>query len=275
MTMISRIEQAVSFIRERADLVPDVGLVLGSGLGVLADEVEGEQIAYADIPGFPDSTAPSHKGTLHVGTLAGRKVVAMQGRVHLYEGYQPSEVAFPMRVMAGLGAKQAILTNAAGGLDPSIEVGDLVAIEDHLSMANLAGADPLRGPNDDRIGPRFVSMNGAYDKGLIAAAESVADSEGITLKKGVYAFVTGPSFETPAEVRLLQTLNCHVDGMSTVPEVIAARHHGLQVLAISAVTNTAVSSVQDTHVTNVEEVWDATKAIQPRLKSLVRGLLSQ
>ena len=273
--MLSKIDKAVDFVRERVDVVPDVCLVLGSGLGVLADEIVGQQIPYADIPGFPQSTAPTHKGTLHIGTLAGRNVVAMQGRVHLYEGYQPSEVVFPMRVMASLGAKQAILTNAAGGLDPSFEVGDLVAIEDHLSLANLAGADPLRGPNDDRVGPRFVSMNGAYDKGLIAAAEKVADSADLTLRKGTYAFVAGPSFETPAEVRLLQSLNCHLVGMSTVPEVIAARHHGLQVLAISAVTNIAVNSVQDAHITNEEEVWDAVIEIQPRLRSLVCGVLSQ
>ncbi len=273
--MQENLAAAIEYVRERTALVPDVCLVLGSGLGELAEEIEGVQIPYADIPGFPASTAPSHKGVLHIGQLAGQTVVAMQGRVHLYEGYQPSEVVFPMRVMAGLGARTAILTNAAGGLDPSFNVGDLVVIEDHLSLANLAGADPLRGPNDDSLGPRFVSMNGAYDQALIKLAQEASDSIGETLKRGTYAFVTGPTFESPAEVRFLQSTGCHLVGMSTVPEVVAARHQQLKVLAISAVTNCSVNSIHDEHITNEEEVWEAVGAIRPRLKAVISSVLAR
>ena len=240
-------------------------LVLGSGLGELGDAIDGTRLDYASIPGFPRSTAPSHSGQLILGHWHGRSVVAMQGRVHMYEGYSPAEVTFPMRVMAALGAKMALLTNAAGGLDASQHVGDLVMVEDHLSLANLAGADPLRGPNDERLGPRFLSTNRIYDPALIELAAKTAESYGEPLRRGTYAFVTGPSFETAAEVRLLQTLGCQLVGMSTVPEVIAARHMGLKVLVISAVTNLAVNSIDDAHITNEDEVWDAMHRIRPRL----------
>lgn len=250
-----------------------MALVLGSGLGDLATEIDGVQIPYSEIPGFPESTAPSHAGILHVGNLFGRRVVAMQGRVHLYEGYSPAEVAFPMQVMGALGAKIALLTNAAGALNETYNVTDLVMVEDHLSLANLAGADPLRGPNDERIGPRFVSMNGAYSKEHISAAKAVAEQIGQDLRQGTYAFVTGPTFETPAEIRALRMFGCDLVGMSTVPEVLAARHSGMSVCAISTVTNKAVSSVEDTHVTNEDEVWEAAKLIKPKLRSFVEALL--
>jgi purine-nucleoside phosphorylase len=267
------IEQAVSYIRSKTKLVPEVCLVLGSGLGDFADGVDGEHIPYADIPGFPISTAPGHEGLLHIGTCLGRSVVVMQGRVHLYEGYQPAEVVFPMRVMAGLGATTAILTNAAGGLDDALCVGDVVAIEDHLSIPNLSGGDPMRGPHDPQMGERFVTMNKAYDAALIEAAEQVAARAGQTLKRGVYAFVVGPTFETPAEVRMLQSLGCQLVGMSTVPEVIAARQHGLSVLAISVVTNMSVSSTEDHRITTEQDVWDTMVAIKPRFQELISGIL--
>ncbi|MEP0392251.1 MAG: purine-nucleoside phosphorylase [Erythrobacter sp.] len=268
-----RLDEAVAFIRGRTKHLPELALVLGSGLGDLAEAIEGTAIPYSAIPHFPDSTAPSHKGVLHVGELAGVSVVAMQGRMHLYEGYSPKDVVFPMQVMARLGAGTALLTNAAGGIRDDFEVTDIVLIEDHLSLAGLAGGDPLRGPNDESVGERFISMNNAYDKNLRAAAEKVAGETGLNLKSGVYGFVSGPSFETPAEIRAMRTLGADLVGMSTVPEVIAARHSGMQVLAISTVTNKAVSSLDDDHITNAEEVWDAAALIRPKLAGFVEALL--
>ena len=269
----AKIEQAVNYIRSKTDVVPELCLVLGSGLGDFADGVDGEHIPYDDIPGFPISTAPSHKGLLHIGTCMGRSVVVMQGRVHMYEGYQPAEVVFPMQVMAALGTTTAILTNAAGGLDAALDVGDIVAIEDHLSIPNLSGRDPLRGPHDPASGERFVALNKAYDPALIVTAEQVAASAGQTMQRGIYAFVVGPTFETPAEVRMLQSLGCQLVGMSTVPEVIAARQHGLAVLALSVVTNMAISTTRDDRITSEQEVWDAMVEIKPRFQRLVAGIL--
>ncbi len=264
----SRRDKAAAFIRSKTDLRPEIALVLGSGLGPLADQVEGVAIPYAEIPGFPVSTAPGHEGRLILGRLFGRDCVVMQGRVHLYEGYLPQEVTFPVAVMAALGAKTIVLTNAAGGMNPDYAVGDLVAIEDHLSLAVASGLDPLLGPNDPTLGPRFVSMNRAYDPDLVALAERIGG-----LKRGTYAHVVGPSFEPPALIRLLRSAGCDLVGMSTVPEVIMARYLGLSVLAISAVTNTAVSSVADTHVTNEDEVWEAAKVLQPKLLALMQALI--
>lgn len=272
-TLGARLGEAVAHIHQRTGTEPEIALVLGSGLGDLADAIEGTAIPYADIPHFPCSTAPSHKGVLRIGKLAGCRVVAMQGRVHLYEGFTPQEVAFPMQVMARLGAKMALLTNAAGGIRDDYKVTDLVMVEDHLSLANLAGNDPLRGPNDASVGERFVSMNNAYDRALRAIAGEVASEAGLDLKSGVYGFVTGPSFETPAEIRAMRMLGCDLVGMSTVPEVIAARHSGMKVLAISTVTNKAVSTLDDTHITNAQEVWDAADIIRPKLAAFVHALL--
>jgi len=268
-----RLDEAVAFIRGRTALTPSLALVLGSGLGDLADAIAGTAIPYSAIPHFPKPTAPSHKGVLHIGTLAGVPVVAMQGRMHLYEGFTPGEVAFPMQVMARLGAKTALLTNAAGGIREDYAVTDLVLVEDHLSLAGLAGNDPLRGPNDETVGERFVSMNNAYDRDLRAKATATASEMGLDLKSGVYGFVTGPSFETPAEIRAMCTLGADLVGMSTVPEVIAARHSRMTVLAISTVTNKAVSALEDAHITNAEEVWEATDLIRPKLAGFVEKLL--
>lgn len=266
--MDGAVAAAVSFLRGRTGLVPDIALVLGSGLGPLADAVEGIAVPYAEIPGFPLSTAPGHEGRLVLGRLFGRAAVVMQGRVHLYEGYSPQEVVFPVRVMAALGARVLVLTNAAGGMHPDDRVGDLVAIEDHLSLAVAAGLDPTRGPNDPALGPRFVSMNRAYDPELLALAERLGG-----MRRGTYAHVAGPSFEPPALIRLLKLAGCDLVGMSTVPEVIAARHLGMRVLAISAVTNLAVDSVASPHVTTEAEVWEAVKTVRPKLLSLMRELI--
>ncbi|KAB2881992.1 MAG: purine-nucleoside phosphorylase [Albidovulum sp.] len=259
---------AVSYVQDRAGIVPEVALVLGSGLGALADAAEGVAVPYADIPGFPVSTAPGHAGRLILGRLFGRACVVMQGRVHMYEGYSPQEVVFPIRVMAALGARTLVLTNAAGGMHPEDRVGNLVVIEDHLSLAIASGLDPLRGPNDPAAGPRFVSMNRAYDPDLVALAEGLGG-----LRRGTYAHVVGPSFEPPALIRLLKLAGCDLVGMSTVPEVIAARHLGLRVLAVSAVTNIAVDSVASPHVTTEAEVWEAARTVEPKLLALMRDLI--
>jgi purine-nucleoside phosphorylase len=192
----------------------------------------------------------------------------MQGRVHMYEGYSPQEVVFPIRVMAALGARTLVLTNAAGGMHPEDRVGNLVVIEDHLSLAIASGLDPLRGPNDPAAGPRFVSMNRAYDPGLVALAEGLGG-----LRRGTYGHVVGPSFEPPALIRLLKLAGCDLVGMSTVPEVIAARHLGLRVLAVSAVTNIAVDSVASPHVTTEAEVWEAARTVELKLLALMRDLI--
>jgi purine-nucleoside phosphorylase len=259
---------AVSYVQDRAGIVPEVALVLGSGLGPLADAAEGVAVPYADIPGFPVSTAPGHASRLILGRLFGRACVVMQGRVHMYEGYSPQEVVFPIRVMAALGARTLVLTNAAGGMHPEDRVGNLVVIEDHLSLAIASGLDPLRGPNDPAAGPRFVSMNRAYDPGLVALAEGLGG-----LRRGTYGHVVGPSFEPPALIRLLKLAGCDLVGMSTVPEVIAARHLGLRVLAVSAVTNIAVDSVASPHVTTEAEVWEAARTVEPKLLALMRDLI--
>ncbi len=266
--MRDRIEAAADHIRARGGVRPELAIVLGSGLGPLAERVDGIAIPYAEIPHFPVSTAPGHAGRLLLGKLFGRDCVVMQGRVHLYEGYTPQDVVFPVRVMAALGARTLILTNAAGGMNPDYSVGDIVAIEDHLSLAVASGLDPLRGPNDPAIGPRFVSMNRAYDPDLLALAERVGG-----LARGVYAHVAGPSFEPPALIRMLRAAGCDLVGMSTVPEVIAARHVGMRVLALSAVTNIAVASTADDHITDEAEVWEAARALQPRFLALMEALL--
>jgi len=265
---------AVAYIRQHSDSVPEIALVLGSGLGELADDIQGVKIPYTDIPGFPVSTAPNHHGILHIGTLHGRSVVAMQGRVHLYEGYSPAEIIFPTRVMIALGAQILLLTNAAGALNPDFDIGDLVAVEDHLSLANLGGNDPLRGPNDPVLGERFVSLNKAYSPDLITQAQAAGSALGHDIKRGAYAFVAGPSFETPAEIRMLRAIGADLVGMSTVPEVIAARHMGASVLVISTVTNKAVSTIDDDHITHEGEIWENMVVIKPRLRAVIEKWLS-
>lgn len=273
--MAAQIDTATRFIKERTGVVPDIALILGSGLGDLAVEIDGVAIPYGDIPGFPVSTAPQHNGVLHIGTLHGKPVVAMQGRVHMYEGYGAGEVGFPVHVMASLGATTLMVTNAAGGLNPAYGAGDIMAFEDHLSLPGLAGADPLRGSNDETLGPRFPSLNKAYDSALLSLAETSAEAAGVVLRRGTYAFAVGPSLETPAEVRALRLLGGDAVGMSSVPEVIVARHRGLRVLALSAICNMAVAAVDDDHVTSAEEVYAAIETIRPRLNALIVNIFDQ
>jgi purine-nucleoside phosphorylase len=223
---------AAAAVRDRFDGTPDVALILGTGLGALADEMDVQVvIPYQEIPGFPMSTTESHAGRLLCGTLAGRSTVAMQGRFHLYEGYTAQQVSFPVRVMRQLGAHTLIVSNACGGMHPLWEPGDLMLIADHI---NLLGDNPLIGPNDDTLGPRFPDMSCAYDRGLRVLARQSATARGITLREGVYVAVTGPNLETPAEYRFLRAIGADVVGMSTVPEVIVAVHAGMRVLGLSS-----------------------------------------
>ncbi|MEM9667314.1 MAG: purine-nucleoside phosphorylase [Pseudomonadota bacterium] len=269
----SKIDQAVAFVSAQMKFAPTIGLILGSGLGGLVEQIDGVAIPYRDIPGFPVSTAPSHAGVLHIGKLLGQRIVAMQGRVHMYEGYSARDVAFPVHVMASLGAGTLLVSNASGGLNSDYAAGDIMLIEDHLSLPGLAGADPTRGPHHEELGPRYTSLNGTYDKALLEIAEKAAVALDCRTRRGVYGFVVGPALETPAEVRALRMLGCDAVGMSTAPEVIVARQRGLRVLGISAICNIAVSDVHDPHITSAEEVFDALTSAAPNLHKLVETVL--
>ncbi len=228
---------AVAAVRGRTALIPRIGFVLGSGLGAVADAVEDAVVfAYAELPGFPQGSVSGHARRLHLGTLAGVPVAVLQGRAHLYEGVAPSELRVPIRTLSGLGASVVLLTNAAGSLVADVGPGRLMALTDHV---NLMGVNPLVGPNDPGVGERFVAMGAAYDPGLRAGLRAAAAAEGIALAEGVYLAVTGPTFETPAEIRAFKTLGADAVGMSTVPEAIVAVHCGLRVAAVSCITNLA------------------------------------
>jgi purine-nucleoside phosphorylase len=232
-----RVEQAVRAVRKHTAVEPSVGIVLGSGLGMFAREVEsGVTVSYHSIPNMPVSAVPGHAGVLHVGRLGRIRVAVMAGRVHLYEGWSPEEVTFGVRLLRALGTRTIVLTNAAGGIAPDLAAGDLMAISDHL---NLTGRNPLAGPNDDRLGTRFPDMTGLYDAPLRARLAECASQLGVPLKEGVYAALLGPSYETPAEIRMLRAMGADAVGMSTALEAIAARHAGLRVVALSCITNLA------------------------------------
>ncbi len=265
------IEAAVRAVRARTTLVPDVAIILGTGLGGLAEEVAVEaRIPYGEIPGFPLSTVESHAGQLLAGTLAGRRLVAMQGRFHCYEGYTPQQIAFPVRVLARLGARTLVVSNACGGMHPLWSPGDLMLIADHI---NLLGGNPLVGPNDDSLGPRFPDMSAPYDAGLRALAREVALERGMTLREGVYVAVAGPNLETRAEYRMLRTLGADVVGMSTVPEVITAVHMGLRVLGVSIITDQCLPDALAP--ASLERIIAVAREAEPRLTALVRGVLER
>lgn len=267
-------EQAAAVIRQRSDLKPAVGLVLGSGLGTLADTLDDRTvIAYDDIPGWPRSTVHGHSGQLVVGKLEGCPVVAQQGRAHFYEGYTAQQITFPIRVMKLLGVETVILTNAAGGLNTDYQVGDLMLLNDHINFVGMAGNNPLIGPNDESFGPRFLGMAQTYDRELRQKALSVAADAGITLHEGTYICLAGPNFETPAEIRMLRTIGGDAVGMSTVHEVLVARHAGMRVMAYSGITNVAIDSVDTELEASHEEVLDAGKVLVPRLATILRGVL--
>lgn len=267
---------AADVIRERSSHKPAVGLVLGSGLGSLADSlVDRVAIPYESIPGWPSATVFGHQGNLVIGQLAGQTVAAQQGRAHFYEGYTMQELTFPIRVMQALGIGTVILTNAAGGINPAYAVGDVMLIEDHINFPGMVGANPLMGPNDDSLGERFVGLAQAYDRTLRQLALEVAREAGIPLHSGVYCALSGPSFETPAEIRMLRMLGADTVGMSTVHEVLVARHGGLRVMACSGVTNVAIDTVDSAFETNHEEVLEAGKIIVPRLTAILKGVLKR
>jgi purine-nucleoside phosphorylase len=268
--------RAADVIRSRITIAPKIGLVLGSGLGALADEVEQPTIVpYHDIPNFPVSTVVGHAGELVIGTLEGQAVLVQRGRVHFYEGYTMEQVTFAVRVMKALGIETVIFTNAAGGINQSFEMGDIMMMVDHINFLGMAGQNPLMGPNDDRLGLRFLGMAAAYDRPLRQLAERVAAAEGITLRKGVYCALSGPFFETPAEVRALRAIGADAVGMSTANEVLVARHGGMRVLAFSSITNIAVDEIDTDRDANHEEVLEVGKLIVPRLKRLLRGVLRE
>ena len=269
-------DAAADAIREKVSVVPTVGLILGSGLNSLADAVEDATIIpYGDIPHFPISTVRGHAGRLVIGRLAGVDVCVMQGRFHFYEGYSMQQTVFSVRVMARLGLRQLIITNAAGGVNPNFAVGDLMLIEDHLNLPGMAGHNPLHGPDLDEFGPRFPAANRTYTRALMDLAEEVAAEEGIALQRGVYAMIAGPNFETPAEIRMLRTLGADSVGMSTVPETLVAHHAGLDVLAISTITNMAIDNLASVEQPTHEEVAEAGAIIVPRLSALLTALLSR
>ncbi|MFO7322957.1 MAG: purine-nucleoside phosphorylase [Chloroflexota bacterium] len=265
---------AARVIRERTSLEPRIGLVLGSGLGHLADTlVDADVVPYRDIPGWPQSTVEGHRGELVLGMLEGQPVVVQRGRAHFYEGYTPQQVTFPVRVMRELGVTTLILTNAAGGLNPDFHVGDVMLINDHINFVGMAGNNPLMGPNDPELGQRFIGMSQTYDRKLRQEAHRAASEAGITLREGVYVCLSGPTFETPAEVRMLRMLGGDAVGMSTVHEVLVARHGGMRVLAFSGITNLAIDRLDAGADANHEEVLEAGRLIVPRLEAILRGVL--
>ncbi|HEY66113.1 MAG TPA: purine-nucleoside phosphorylase [Caldilineae bacterium] len=267
---------AADVIRARTRHQPTIGLILGSGLSSLADHVEdADVIPYAEIPHFPVSTVEGHPGRLVIGRLAGPTIMVMQGRVHYYEGYSLQQVTFPIRVMQVMGIKLLIITNAAGGVNPTFRAGDLMLIKDHLNLIGMAGLSPLRGPNDPSLGPRFLDMSKTYDRELRQLARDVARELGIELREGVYAGLAGPTFETPADIHFLRVAGADAVGMSTVPEAIVARHGGMRVLGISGISNVAIDDPDAESVASHEEVLEAGKTIAPRLARLIMGVLSR
>lgn len=267
-------EKAVAVIRSRTSLQPIVGLVLGSGLGGLADTLENKvEIPYSDIPGWPQSTVVGHSGKLVIGYLEGKVVVAQQGRAHFYEGYDLQQVTFPMRVMHAMGVGKVILTNAAGGVNKSYRTGDLMLLNDHINFVGMVGNNPLMGPNDERIGPRFLGMVHTYDAAMRSAAKKIATETGIQLHEGIYACLSGPNFETPAEIRMLRIIGADAVGMSTVHEALVARHAGMSVMACSGITNECIDAVDVDLETNHQEVLDAGKILVPKLTAILKGVI--
>ncbi|AZN40660.1 purine-nucleoside phosphorylase [Paenibacillus albus] len=266
----THINEAAAYINSKISIKPEVGLIMGSGLGILGDYIENPvTIPYHDIPHFPISTVEGHAGELLIGTLSGRPVVLMRGRFHMYEGYGPDLTAFPVRVMKAIGAAKLIVTNAAGGVNTSYNPGDLMLISDHI---NFQGRNPLVGPNDPELGVRFPDMSQPYSKRLRELAAGVAKEQGFSLQEGVYLAVIGPSYETPAEIRMMRILGADAVGMSTVSEVIAAKHSGMEVLGISCVSNMA-SGILDQPLSH-DEVMETTERVKSQFLGLVQGVVT-
>lgn len=269
---LEQIDQAADAVRSKTSYKPRVGLILGSGLNGLADSVQkADFVPYSDLPNWPISTVFGHAGRLVIGELESQPVLVMQGRTHFYEGYSMSQVTLPVRVMLRLGLEMLIVTNAAGGINPDFVPGDVMLITDNLNLIGMAGANPLMGPNIDELGPRFPDMSRSYDPELMAIARKVAVENTISLREGVYCGLSGPSFETPADLRFLRMAGADAVGMSTVPEVIVARHGGMRVLGFSGISNKA--NLDGSTVTTHEEVIEAGRVITPKIETILRGVL--
>ncbi|NUQ36408.1 MAG: purine-nucleoside phosphorylase [Caldilineales bacterium] len=269
-------ERIAAFIAERTRYRPRVAMVLGSGLSPLADAVaNADSLPYAEIPDFPLSSVIGHAGCLVIGELAGREVMIMQGRVHYYEGYPLEQITLPLRVMRAFGIDTLILTNAAGGLNPAYQPGDVMLIEDQINLVGMIGHNPLMGPNDAALGPRFPNLSDLYDRGLRQLALSVAAAQGLTLHRGVYVGLAGPAFETPAEVRFLRMIGGDATGMSTTNEAVTARHSGMRVLGFSGISNAAIAAIDTDQEASHEEVLAAGALITPRLIALLQGMLAR
>lgn len=268
---IRDIKEASDFIKSKINCIPEVLVILGSGLGNLVEDIENKiEIKYSDIKGFPVSTVEGHAGQFVFGKLGGKSVIMMQGRFHFYEGYDMSKVTFPIRVMASLGVKKLIVTNAAGGVNTSFKPGDLMIIKDQI---NMSGTNPLIGKNLDEFGPRFPDMTTAYPAEYVELAKKVSKDLAIDLVEGVYVMMTGPTYETPAEVKMLRSFGADATGMSTVPEVIVANHSGMKTLGISCITNMA-SGVLNQPLSH-EEVIETSNMVHEKFKSLIKGLVKE
>lgn len=266
-------ERAARWIASKTKQQPTIGIVLGSGLNSLADEIaNADVIPFGDIPGFPISTVPGHSGAVVLGEWAGKRVLALRGRVHYYEGYSMQRITLPIRAMRALGIGTLIVTNAAGGLNENFRAGDVMLITDHINLVGMAGLNPLRGPNDDTLGPRFPDMTHAYDPTLCERARQIARAHNIVLREGVYAMLAGPSYESPADVRFLRLIGADAVGMSTVSEVIVARHGGMSVLGLSLISNSLAAGHADV---SHEEVLQAGKRAVPQLAALIQGVIAQ
>lgn len=271
MDLKSRIEKATEYIKEKSGFEPEIGIILGTGLGSLGDYIdEVSVIDYSDIPEFPISTVFGHAGRLILGYLEGKKVVAMQGRFHYYEGYTMQEITIPVRVMKQLGIKLLVASNACGGLNPSFKAGDIMIITDHI---NLMGTNPLIGPNLEDFGPRFPDMSEVYDKGMVKVLEKVAASQGIKVHNGVYGAISGPNYSTKAELSMMIKLGSDTVGMSTIPEAIVAKHCGLKVAGVSCITDMAIPDAMTapTH----EEIVKVAESVKPRFVSLIKQFVKE
>ncbi len=270
---LAEIDEVAAAVRSLTNHKPKIGMILGSGLGSLAELIEnGDHINYEKLPYWPVPTVHGHAGKLVVGTLEGKNVIVMQGRSHFYEGVSMAEVGLPVRVMQRLGVDILIVTNAAGAINPDYVPGDVMFISDHIALLSMTGNNPLRGPNLDDLGPRFPDMSQAYSRKLINQAQKVAIDNHIKTYSGVYVALSGPSFETPADLRFMRTIGADAVGMSTVPEVIVARHGGTQVLGISGISNKA--NLDGSTITTHEEVLEAGQILVPKLTTIIRGLLA-
>ena len=269
---LEQIDEAANAVRKRTNYKPRVAMILGSGLNGLADAVQKpDVIPFGELPHMPVSTVQGHMGRLVIGELEGQIVFVMQGRIHFYEGYTMGQITLPIRIMQRLGIEMLFVTNAAGGVDPDFAPGDVMLITDNLNLIGMTGMNPLFGPNLDEIGPRFPDMSQAYDRELMNKARKAASEENIQLREGVYCCLSGPSFEGPADLRFLRLAGADAVGMSTVPEVIVARHGGMRVLGLSGISNKA--NLDGSTVTTHEEVIAAGKVITPKVEKILRGIL--